>query len=239
VQALPYRKDIDALRGVSVLLVVIYHAFPGIAPGVFVGVDIFFVISGYLITSIIIASIQNENFTLKEFYSRRIRRLFPTLFIVLLISMVIGWLILYPTEYKQLAYHVKYSAIYFLNFKLIDEIGYFDVESIYKPMLHLWTLSVEEQYYVLWPLILLITFKQKIVKPVHVIIVVAIASFLANVYYINIYPEDVYLHTATRVWQLAAGSILGIYHVNKNLSESKTFFLHWCLSDFTIGLIHQ
>jgi peptidoglycan/LPS O-acetylase OafA/YrhL len=224
VQALPYRKDIDALRGVSVLLVVIYHAFPGLAPGGFVGVDIFFVISGYLITSIIIASFQNNNFTLKEFYSRRIKRLFPALFIVLLVSMVIGWLILYPDEYKQLAYHVKYSAIYFLNFKLIDEIGYFDVESIYKPVLHLWTLSVEEQYYVLWPLLLLIIFKQQLVKPIQVIILVAIASFLANVYYINIHPEDVYLHTATRVWQLAAGSILGIYLINKNLSENRVFF---------------
>jgi peptidoglycan/LPS O-acetylase OafA/YrhL len=155
-----YRKDIDALRGLSVLLVVVFHASPQVIPGGFIGVDIFFVISGYLITSIILSSIQQQQFSLWDFYSRRIRRLFPALLAVLCFALTIGWLILFPDEYKQLAYHVKYSSLYILNFTLISELGYFDVESIYKPLLHLWTLSVEEKYYLLWPLLLLATLNQ-------------------------------------------------------------------------------
>ena len=152
---IPYRKDIDSLRGLSVLLVLFYHAFPEIIPGGFIGVDIFFVISGYLISSIILLSINNNDFLLIEFYARRIRRLFPALITVLLFSLVIGWLILYPEEYEQLGQHVSKSVIFLLNFELINEVGYFDVESHYKPLLNLWTLSVEEQYYLIWPLIML------------------------------------------------------------------------------------
>ena len=108
-----YRKDIDALRGLSVLLVVIYHAFPKILPGGFIGVDVFFVISGYLITSIILLSIKNNDFSLREFYSRRIRRLFPALITVLLFALVLGWLVLFPEEYHQLGTHISKSVIFF------------------------------------------------------------------------------------------------------------------------------
>ena len=110
-----YRKDIDALRGLSVLLVVVYHAFPKMLPGGFIGVDVFFVISGYLITSIILLSIKKNEFSLREFYSRRIRRLFPALITVLLFVLVLGWLVLYSDEYLQLGTHVAKSVI-FLNF---------------------------------------------------------------------------------------------------------------------------
>ena len=108
-----YRRDIDALRGLSVLLVVVYHAFPEILPGGFFGVDIFFVISGYLITSIIFLSIESNDFSLREFYSRRIRRLFPALITVLLFAFGLGWLVLFPEEYHQLGTHISKSVIFF------------------------------------------------------------------------------------------------------------------------------
>ena len=209
-QVIAYRKDIDALRGVSVILVVFFHAFPNIIPGGFIGVDVFFVISGYLITRIIITSVYNDKFSLLEFYSRRIRRLFPALITVLIVSMLVGWLVLFPDEYERLASHVKYSAIYVLNFILIGETGYFDVESVYKPLLHLWTLSVEEQYYIVWPLILLICLKQSLIKPVYIISFVAISSFIANIYFVEDYSENVYFNTLTRMWQLALGSLLAV-----------------------------
>ena len=156
-----YREDIDALRGLAVLLVVVYHAFPELIPGGFIGVDVFFVISGYLITSIIFFSINNNDFSLKEFYARRIRRLFPALITVLLAVLIFGWLVLFPEEYEHLGRHVTRSVIFLLNFRLINEINYFDVESHYKPLLNLWTLSIEEQYYLFWPLIILFFFKIK------------------------------------------------------------------------------
>jgi peptidoglycan/LPS O-acetylase OafA/YrhL len=125
-----YRKDIDALRGLSVILVVIYHAFPEQLPGGFIGVDIFFVISGYLITSIIFGQLKRDEFSFWNFYKRRIRCIFPALLAVLLTSLIIGWFILFPDEYKQLARHVSYATIFIQNFTLIKELGYFDVASL-------------------------------------------------------------------------------------------------------------
>jgi len=126
---LEHKEHIDALRGTAVLLVVIFHTFPNSVTGGFIGVDVFFVISGYLITSIILSSLEKDEFSLKEFYSKRIRRLFPALLTVLLFALVVGWLVLFPEEYEQLGKHVSNSSIFWLNFRLISEAGYFDVES--------------------------------------------------------------------------------------------------------------
>jgi len=169
-----YRPDIDALRGVAVLLVVIFHAFPEVIPGGFIGVDVFFVISGYLITSIILKSFNKGDFSIKEFYSKRIRRLFPALIVVLFTTIVLGWLVLFPDEFKQLGDHIAHSAIYVLNYVLIGEAGYFDVDTQYKPLMHLWTLAVEEQYYIFWPLFLLLSLKQKIIKLKYLVLFVII-----------------------------------------------------------------
>lgn len=214
-QPLHYRPDIDALRGLSVLLVVCYHAFPGWVSGGFIGVDVFFVISGYLITSIILKSQSEQDFSLKQFYARRIRRLFPALLLVMAVTMIAGWLVLFPDEFKQTAHHAKYSAVYWLNFILIGELGYFDVDSVYKPLLHLWSLSIEEQYYVLWPLLLLFMLRQHWIRPLVVIALIALLSFAANAYFINAYPDEVYFHSTTRVWQLALGSVLAVWSENK------------------------
>jgi peptidoglycan/LPS O-acetylase OafA/YrhL len=206
---IPYREDIDALRGLAVFLVVVYHAFPELLPGGFIGVDVFFVISGYLITSIIFFSINNNDFSLKEFYARRIRRLFPALATVLLFVLGFGWLVLFPEEYQQLGKHVTKSVIFLLNFELINEINYFDVESHYKPLLNLWTLSIEEQYYIFWPLIILFFFKIK-KNPGYILFLIFIISFSINVYFAKDYSQKVYYHTLTRFWQLAAGSLLAL-----------------------------
>ena len=208
-----YREDIDALRGLAVLLVVVYHAFPELIPGGFIGVDVFFVISGYLITSIIFFSINNNDFSLKEFYARRVRRLFPALITVLLVVLIFGWLVLYPEEYEQLGRHLTRSVIFLLNFRLINEINYFDVESHYKPLLNLWTLSIEEQYYLFWPLIILFFFKIK-KNPSYFLVLAFIMSLFINVYFAKEYSQKVYYHTLTRFWQLAAGSLLAVWLTN-------------------------
>lgn len=216
-RSIVYRPDIDALRGLSILLVVLFHAFPQWIPGGFVGVDVFFVISGYLITSIILRSMAVGNFSLIDFYSKRIRRLFPALITVLSSAMVLGWLVLFPDELKQLGEHAKYSAFYMLNFQLIDEIGYFDVESHYKPLLHLWSLSVEEQFYLLWPLVLIALCRLG-VCPLYLLAVTAILSILAIGHYAS--SDLIHYHTLTRVWQLSAGAMVAtFFHGNVMISR--------------------
>jgi len=221
VRSINYRPDVDALRGLSVLLVVIFHTFPSLIPGGFIGVDVFFVISGYLITSIILRSLKKDDFSIKEFYSRRVKRLFPALITVLLVALIAGWLVLLPREFKSLGDHIAHAVIYWLNYDLIGEFGYFDTDIELKPLVHLWTLSVEEQYYIFWPVLLLLIAKQKIITPVFVVGLVIVTSFVANIYYISDYSEAVYFHTLTRVWQLAAGSMLAIVMIDKEFVENK------------------
>ena len=143
---LKYRPDIDGLRAVAVLGVVIFHAFPTWLPGGYTGVDIFFVISGYLISGILFKGHREGHFSFKEFYARRVRRLFPSLITLLVLSLGFGWFVLLPIEYQYLGKHVASGTLFIQNFVFWKESGYFDVAAILKPMLHLWSLAVEEQF---------------------------------------------------------------------------------------------
>lgn len=149
-----YRPDIDGLRAIAVLSVVIYHGFPSSLRGDFAGVDIFFVISGFLISTILFQNIDRGSFSIGDFYSRRIRRIFPALGIVLLSVLIFGWFCLFPDEMKQLGKHTAASSGFIQNFALWKESGYFDNSSDTKPLLHIWSLGIEEQFYFVWPLLL-------------------------------------------------------------------------------------
>jgi peptidoglycan/LPS O-acetylase OafA/YrhL len=151
-----YRADIDGLRAVAVVLVVAYHAFPHLLSGGFVGVDVFFVISGYLITGIILSGIDSSSFSIRGFYARRARRILPALAVVLVAVLVIGWLQLLPAPFQNLGLHTLAGALFFPNLLLWSEVGYFDVAAETKPLLHLWSLGIEEQFYLCWPLLLLL-----------------------------------------------------------------------------------
>ena len=155
-----YRADIDGLRAVAVIFVIMYHFFPSLAPGGFVGVDVFFVISGYLITSIIIKDIDDDSFNIIGFYKRRIKRIFPALSIVLIFCLVAGWFVLFVDEYRQLGKHIMVGAGFLSNIMLYREGGYFDIPSNFKPLLHLWSVGIEEQFYLMWP-VLIILLKNK------------------------------------------------------------------------------
>ena len=124
--------------------------------GGFVGVDVFFVISGFLISTIILREMEAGSFSLAGFYARRIRRLFPALIVVLAATLAIGWYFLLPHEFRALGKHMAAGAAYFINFTLKREAGYFDAAADEKPLLHLWSLAVEEQFYIVWPLLLLV-----------------------------------------------------------------------------------
>jgi peptidoglycan/LPS O-acetylase OafA/YrhL len=176
-----YRADIDGLRAVAVMSVVIFHAFPGRLPGGFVGVDIFFVISGYLISGIIFSELANDSFSIRRFYERRIRRIFPALLVVLVACIATGWFVMLADEYTQLGKHVWAGTGFVLNLILWGESGYFDNAIDTKPLLHLWSLGVEEQFYIFWPLILGLAWKNRINFKL-LMVVICVLSFTLNMY---------------------------------------------------------
>ena len=148
-----YSVEIDGLRGIAVGLVVLFHFFPDNLSGGYIGVDIFFVISGFLITQIILKEKCDNNFNFLGFYTRRVLRIFPALTIVVASSILFGWFALFADEYQLVGQHIQAAVIFLYNYYLLLESGYFDVTSFTKPMLHLWSLSIELQFYVVWPLI--------------------------------------------------------------------------------------
>jgi peptidoglycan/LPS O-acetylase OafA/YrhL len=202
-----YRPDIDGLRAVAVLAVLAFHAFPHAAPGGFAGVDVFFVISGFLISGIILEDLQRGRFSLADFYWRRVRRLFPALVVVLLACLALGWLVLLPDEFSRLGKHVAAGAGFIANLAFWREAGYFDTAAELKPLLHLWSLGVEEQYYLVWPLVLLL-FRSRPRAMLGAIVAIAAASFAANLYLVEVRPSSAFYLPVSRFWELLAGASL-------------------------------
>jgi len=202
-----YRPDIDGLRAVAVLAVVLFHAFPTLVPGGYVGVDIFFVISGFLITGILLAEVRQGSFSVLRFYIRRARRLFPALCVVLLAVLAFGWFTLLPAEYAQLGKHVLAGAGFVSNIVLWREAGYFDINSELKPLLHLWSLGVEEQYYLLWPLLVLLLARHARLFLLATLLL-AVASFALNVHWLDRLPTLTFYLPITRFWELLLGGLL-------------------------------
>lgn len=221
-----YRPDIDGLRALAILLVIIFHAFPKFLRGGFIGVDIFFVISGYLITGIIIKEQQQGCFSLLHFYSRRIQRIFPSLIVVLIFCLVVGWFILLPNEYETLGKHIAAGSIYISNFILQSESGYFDTQAEYKPLLHLWSLSIEEQFYCFFPLLLILCQRFRL-NPLYSILTCLIISFFLNIANIKSHPTQVFFYPHTRAWELLIGSAvscLKTYYAENTVSIIKKYF---------------
>lgn len=200
-----YRADIDGLRAVAVLLVVAYHAFPTALPGGFVGVDIFFVISGFLITGIILTGLARETFTVSDFYVRRVKRIFPSLLAVLAACYVTGWFTLHQNEFMELGKHTAGGVAFVANILHWQDAGYFDMTEEFKPLLHLWSLGIEEQFYLLWPLALLFAAHRGIgVTPV--IAGCAVISFGLNVALVSRYADATFYLPFTRFWELLIGA---------------------------------
>ena len=202
-----YRPDIDGLRAFAVLSVVLYHAFPKAVRGGYVGVDVFFVISGFLISSILFAEMTEHRFSFTAFYERRIRRIFPALAVCLAAVLAYGFVALTPSELAQLGKHVFFGAGFLSNMVLWSESGYFDSAAAYKPLLHLWSLGIEEQFYILWPVLLWVVFRLN-AKVGRLLAVLFLASFTINVALSIIdISADFYL-PISRFWELLAGAAL-------------------------------
>ncbi|WP_353432633.1 acyltransferase family protein [Polynucleobacter sp. MWH-UH23A] len=210
-----YRADIDGLRAVAVLSVLIFHAFPEWLPGGFIGVDVFFVISGYLISTIIFENCNEKCFSFLEFYSRRINRIFPSLLVVLAFSYAFGWLNLLADDFAQLGKHIAGGAGFISNLVLWNESGYFDKAAELKPLLHLWSLGIEEQFYFVWPLAIyfIVRWPKKLLP---FIVAIALLSFGLNVAYINANPVATFYSPITRFWELLIGSLLAYLTVYRS-----------------------
>lgn len=208
-----YRADIDGLRAVAVVGVLLFHAFPAILPGGFIGVDVFFVISGFLISRIIIGEFKTGTFTFRLFYERRIRRIFPALAVVLAACLIFGWLALMPFDFRRLGLHIAASAGFSENLQLWWESGdYFDTGAPTKPLLHLWSLGIEEQYYIVWPLLLIIL-RRHISRALWLIAAVALVSFAANILTVDQKATTAFYLPHTRFWELMIGGILAYVHL--------------------------
>jgi peptidoglycan/LPS O-acetylase OafA/YrhL len=201
-----YRPDIDGLRAIAILAVVVFHAFPQWLPGGFVGVDIFFVISGFLISSIIFGNLERGSFSYADFYARRVRRIFPALIVVLASCYAAGWFLLLPDEYKQLGKHIAGGTGFVSNLVLWNEAGYFDRASEAKPLLHLWSLGIEEQFYIFWPLLLGAVWKYRL-NFLATTLVIAAASFLLNVLNVVSHPVASFYSPLARFWELMVGGL--------------------------------
>jgi len=209
-----YRPDIDGLRAVAILSVVAFHLSPEKLPGGFVGVDVFFVISGFLISSILFKSLKSGGLGFRDFYVHRIRRIFPALVLVLFSCAMYGWFRLMPAEYKQLGRHLTSSAAFFQNFRLRSESGYFDIDSDLKPLLHLWSLSIEEQFYLLFPALLWGAWRLK-VNLLLTVLGFAGVSFLLNVHAVSHDAVAAFFLPQNRFWELLSGALLAYFSGQK------------------------
>lgn len=207
-----YRPDIDGLRAIAITWVVLCHAFPNYFGGGFIGVDIFFAISGYLISSIIFKGLGKGNFSFLEFYAKRSRRIFPALIFVLVVGLIIGGLFLTPREFKEMGKSAFFGSVFFENFKLARGEDYFDLSIARNAYMHLWSLGVEEQFYLVFPAIVFVAWKWLKGRILGVLLLMVGLSLATALYYQPISDSKAYFWPHCRFWQLGAGVLLAYVH---------------------------
>ncbi|MDA9215123.1 acyltransferase [Planktomarina temperata] len=217
-----YRAEIDGLRALAVVPVILFHAGFELFSGGFVGVDVFFVISGYLITTILIEDLENQRFSLVNFYERRARRILPALFFVMFVCIPFAWLWMLPSQMKDFSQSLVAVSLFASNILFWIESGYFDAAAEEKPLLHTWSLAVEEQYYVLFPIFLFLAWRYGKNRVFWMIVVMASFSLLLSEWgWRNKADANFYL-APTRAWELFAGSIAA-FIVHKNGVRKSNF----------------
>ena len=227
-----YRPDIDGLRSIAILSVLAFHLSPELFAGGFLGVDVFFVISGYLITT----SLLHQGYG--GFYVRRVNRLFPALVVVVLLTILVGAWTLLPDEFRILGKHVRASAAFLQNFNLSAESGYFDRSSEAKPLLHLWSLAVEEQFYLLWPLLLIPANKRRFALPLAVtlaLLYLGYADWLTS----HGHADAAFYRFGSRAWEPLVGCALALWAHRRGHPESTKAGNAWALAGLaaTVGAI--
>lgn len=207
---LEYRGEIDGLRALAVVPVILFHAGYDSFSGGFVGVDVFFVISGYLITSILVVDIENERFSLVAFYERRARRILPALFLVMLVCIPFSWIWMLPEPMENFGQSVVATTVFANNILLFMTSGYWDLTSEFKPLLHSWSLAIEGQYYLFFPLFLLDVRRWGRASILWLMVGLLIISLLLVEWSRRHLPEANFFLAHTRAWELLAGSIAAL-----------------------------
>jgi peptidoglycan/LPS O-acetylase OafA/YrhL len=234
---LQYRRDVDGLRAIAIVSVLAFHAWPGFVKSGFIGVDIFFVISGFLISNIILNRLESAGFSYRDFYISRIKRLFPSLIMVLAASSAVGWFVLFAAEYRQLGMQLAAASTFTSNLVLWRDTGYFDSVANLKPLLHLWSLGVEEQFYIVWPVVAMLAFRNN--RFLSVICILAALSFTASIISsYSVSPSLAFYMPFTRFWELATGGLLAFLTLHAPPMHSQT--ADWLslagLSSYLLGL---
>ena len=215
-----YRAEIDGLRALAVIPVIFFHAGFSFFKGGFVGVDIFFVISGYLITTILIEDIEKKRFSIIYFYERRARRILPALFFVMLVCIPFAWMWMFPSQMKDFSQSLIAVSLFASNILFWRESGYFDAAAEEKPLLHTWSLAVEEQYYILFPIFLIFAWRFGKIRIFKMIVVMAVISLLLSEWgWRNKSIANFYL-APTRAWELFAGSIAAFMVQKKGVQKN-------------------
>jgi peptidoglycan/LPS O-acetylase OafA/YrhL len=231
----PLRLDIEGLRAIAVIAVIIDHLVPSALSGGFAGVDLFFVISGYLIGMHLLEDIQSGQFSFAKFYVRRVRRLLPALVTMLVAVWIVGWVILTGPEFNALGKHVAAATIFSNNFLLWSESGYFDAPSATKPLLHLWSLGIEEQFYLLVPLLLWLSSRNR-----HASIRVALIASAISLIVTCLRPVASFYLLDTRFWELGAGVTIGYLSLPGAVSRLATMprgRRHWEIGALALALM--
>ena len=206
-----YRREIDGLRAFAVLPVIFFHAGFKTFSGGYVGVDVFFVISGYLITTIILAELEKGKFSIIDFYDRRARRILPALFIVMIFSLVFGYIWLMPDEFKNFGQSLVATSLFSNNILLSLTNGYWNLANEFKPLLHTWSLNVEEQYYVIVPIFLIFFWRHGRNSILYFLWVIFFSSFFFAIWFVNVSPDLAFFILPTRAWEICIGALASIY----------------------------
>ena len=236
-----YRPDIDGLRAIAILLVLFFHGGFRQLSGGFVGVDIFFVISGFLITGIILRETNTGDFSFADFYSRRIRRICPALFLVLTLSIIAALFLLVPQDLQLLGRSLGGAVFFYANWHFYNHVGYFDGPAAEKPLLHTWSLAVEEQFYLIWPLlfIALYHFVGRKALP-HVILALLCLSLVASQYILQKDAAAAFYLLPYRAWELLLGAYIAFLYTQVPSKIDRNLFRRsWSCSDRLCGSVFQ
>jgi peptidoglycan/LPS O-acetylase OafA/YrhL len=235
-----YRPEIDGLRSIAVLPVILFHAGFSSFNGGFVGVDIFFVISGYLITTIILTEMELGTFSITKFYERRARRILPALFLIMLVSFAFGWFLLFPADLKDFSQSLVAVPLFSSNILFWFETGYWGVENELKPLLHTWSLAVEEQYYIFFPVFMLVMWRCSKLWILRSFILITCASLFYSHWAQQNFPSANFFLLPSRAWELAIGAGVAFHFIYKgdfiqNILSSK--LINELFGLFGLGLV--
>jgi len=228
-----YRRDIDGLRAIAILPVVLYHVGFNYFSGGFVGVDVFFVISGYLITSLIAKETDSGSFSLKDFYERRARRILPALFSVAFFASILAFFFLLPFDHNDFSQSLMATIGFASNFHFLGDTGYFDGPAEFKPLLHTWSLALEEQFYIFFPLLFVFISRRLMFWRNKIILALFVSSLAISVWGVEYAPKATFYLLHTRAWELLLGSMLAL-NIVRDIQNSS---LKNVLSFAGLGLI--